>query len=192
MKSILLVLFAYIVGSIPTGVIVSHWLGSVDPRSTGSGNIGATNVLRTAGKKAGIVTLAGDVAKGAIPVMLSLKLLGSPISVSITAIAVFFGHLYPVFLGFRGGKGVATAAGVFLVISPVALLIALMIFSGVVAWKRYVSLGSITSALSMPLLLLLIKAQPPYVLTSILIALLVLYRHRGNIVRIMEGSENRL
>ncbi len=192
MKSTLLILFAYIVGPIPTGVIVSYWLGSVDPRNTGSGNIGATNVLRTAGKKAGIVTLAGDVAKGAIPVILSLKLLHSPISVSITAIAVFLGHLYPVFLGFRGGKGVATAAGVFLVISPMALLIALMIFSGVVAWRRYVSLGSITSALSMPLLLLLFESRTAYVLASILIAVFVLYRHRGNIVRIMEGSENRL
>lgn len=192
MKAILLIPFAYLIGSIPTGVIVSKIIGGRDPRLVGSGNIGATNVLRSGGKKAGIITLLGDIAKGAFPVFLALQVSGSYTVIGTIAFSAFLGHLYPIFLGFRGGKGVATAAGIFLVISPLAFFLASLVFTVIVIKTRYVSLGSLGSGLSMPLLISLFTDSKAYILLSLLITVFILYKHKDNIKRIIEGRENRI
>jgi len=187
-----LVIFGYLAGSIPTGLLLSKAFSDVDPRTQGSRNIGATNVLRTAGKTLGILTLAGDCLKGLIPVLLALWLMQSDVWVGIVALSAFAGHLFPVFLRFKGGKGVATALGVYLGIAPLAVLIDAGVFFGVV-WKwRFVSLGSLTAAAVMPLLIAILTQSKPLVIASLIIAGLVWYRHGQNIRRLLAGSENRL
>lgn len=187
-----LVIFGYLAGSIPTGLLLSKAFSDVDPRTQGSRNIGATNVLRTVGKTLGILTLAGDCLKGLIPVLLALWLMQSDVWVGIVALSAFAGHLFPVFLRFKGGKGVATALGVYLGIAPFAVLIDAGVFFGVV-WKwRFVSLGSLTAAAVMPLLIAMLTQSKPLVIASLIIAGLVWYRHGQNIRRLLAGSENRL
>jgi glycerol-3-phosphate acyltransferase PlsY len=187
-----LVIFGYLAGSIPTGLLLSKAFSDVDPRTQGSRNIGATNVLRTVGKTLGILTLAGDCLKGLIPVLLALWLMQSDVWVGIVALSAFAGHLFPVFLRFKGGKGVATALGVYLGIAPFAVLIDAGVFFGVV-WKwRFVSLGSLTAAAVMPLLIAMLTQSKPLVISSLIIAGLVWYRHGQNIRRLLAGSENRL
>ena len=187
-----LIIFGYLAGSIPTGLLLSKAFSDVDPRTQGSRNIGATNVLRTAGKTLGVLTLAGDCLKGLIPVLLALWLMQSDVWVGIVALSAFVGHLFPVFLRFKGGKGVATALGVYLGIAPLAVLIDAGIFFGVV-WKwRFVSLGSLTAAGVMPLLIAILTQSKPLVIASLIIAGLVWYRHGQNIRRLLAGSENRL
>jgi glycerol-3-phosphate acyltransferase PlsY len=187
-----LIIFGYLAGSIPTGLLLSKAFSDVDPRTQGSRNIGATNVLRTAGKTLGVLTLAGDCLKGLLPVLLALWLMQSDVWVGIVALSAFVGHLFPVFLRFKGGKGVATALGVYLGIAPLAVLIDAGVFFGVV-WKwRFVSLGSLTAAGVMPLLIAILTQSKPLVIASLIIAGLVWYRHGQNIRRLLAGSENRL
>lgn len=183
---------AYLVGSIPTGLLLAKYVAGVDIRATGSGNIGATNVSRTLGWKIGVMTLLGDCLKGVIPVVAAQKL-GFPEGwVATIGFMAFAGHVYTVFLGFKGGKGVATALGVFLALSPLSVACAVAIFAAIV-WKwRYVSLGSISAAAFMPLLIAFIDSRGLIFMMSIAIATVVIWKHRENIRRLMNGTENRL
>jgi len=185
----MLVAAAYLLGSIPTGLLLGKAFG-VDIRTTGSGNIGATNVYRTLGKRVGIMTLAGDCLKGLIPV-LAVKFLGfSDGWVALTGLAAFLGHVYTIFLGFKGGKGVATALGVFLGLSPIAVPFALVIFL-LVLWKwRYVSLASVTAAAAMPVLVALVEHKAFFTVVATILAAIVIYKHRENIERLKAGTES--
>ena len=187
-----LVILGYLAGSIPTGLLLTKAFSEVDPRKEGSRNIGATNILRTAGKTLGVLTLAGDCLKGLIPVLLAVWIMNSDIWVGLTALSAFAGHLFPVFLKFKGGKGVATALGIYLGIAPLAVLIDAVIFFGVVLKWRYISLGSLTAAAVMPVLITILTGSKFYLVASLIIAGLIYYRHHGNIQRLLAGSENRL
>jgi len=196
---IFIALLGYLLGSIPTGLLLSRLFSKVDPRTAGSKNIGATNVFRTAGKALGVFTLLGDLTKGAIPILIAIWWpvhdqwgLSKHFWISITALAPFLGHIFPIFLGFKGGKGVATALGVYLVISPIAVALEFVLFS-VLVWKwRFISLGSITCALTIPLLIAFFRTDSPfYFILSVIIAALILYRHQSNIARLLQGTENK-
>lgn len=191
-KFVLFLLASYLIGAIPTGVILTRLIGGGDVRQAGSGNIGATNVYRTFGRRLGVLTLIGDCLKGLVPVLCAAALLHLPdLQLGTVALAVFLGHCYPVYLGFKGGKGVATALGVFLVLSPVAVLAAFGVFA-LVLWKwRYVSLASISAACAIPFLGLLTERSLPLFVATLLIAAVVVLRHRANIQRLREGTESR-
>lgn len=189
---ILLISAAYLLGSVPTGIVIVRLFGGVDPRQSGSRNIGATNVGRTSGKLPGILTLAGDLFKGALPVFIAFRLAPTPLIVSLTGLAAFLGHLFPVYLGFKGGKGVATACGVMLIISPIATLLSAAVFIVTVLIKRYVSLGSILAAASLPVFLSFLTKGKPFVLLGAAISALVIIKHHGNIKRLAEGRENKI
>jgi len=186
---------AYFFGSIPFGLLLAKLFGGPDVRKAGSGNIGATNVVRVAGPLAGILTLLLDAAKGSAAVVLAARLTNeSAVWMMMAGFLALIGHCFPVWLRFKGGKGVATAAGVFLALCPLAMLGALSLFILVVAFWRYVSLGSIAGAAAIPLLMYLLWAPrhaPPHVVTfgSLAIALLVVYKHDANIQRLVEGEE---
>lgn len=188
--SIALVTFAYVLGSVPFGLVTARLFGGPDPRSLGSGNIGATNVMRTSGKPAGLLTLVSDVGKGALPTLLALYLIKDPAWVSVVGLAAFLGHLFPVFLKFRGGKGVATACGVFSVISPLAVFLAASVFLVALVSTKYVSASSISAAVSLPLFLFFLSEGGDYVPLGIAVALLVVLKHRENIRRLREGTES--
>ena len=163
------------------------------PRAVrGSGNIGATNVYRVLGKGLSTLTLVGDVLKGVIPVILACTLVGDEIWIAMVAFVTFLGHLFPVFLRFRGGKGVATALGVFLVITPLVVPFSIIIFVLVVMKWRYVSLGSLTASALMPIFLCVLGYPIAYVNLSLAMGCLIFYRHRGNIKRLREGSEKKI
>ncbi len=183
---------AYLLGSIPTGIIMSRVFGGTDPRKVGSGNIGATNVGRSAGRLAGILTLVGDALKGGVPAYLAAQYELGPLVVSLVGGAAFAGHLFPVFLGFKGGKGVATALGVMLAIAPFAALLSAVVFVALVAIKRYVSLGSIVAAAFLPVFLSLIPDGKGYVPLAVFISALVVMKHKENIKRLIDGTENRV
>lgn len=187
---IIIIIAAYLLGSIPTGLLLAKCAG-VDIRKSGSGNIGATNAYRTLGRTVGILTLVGDCLKGVIPVLAARYLGMGDAMIAAVGLAAFLGHVYTIFLGFKGGKGVATALGVFLAISPGAVGLAALWFV-LVVWKwRYISLGSIIAALSIPGFVAVIDKRPPMILMSVVIALLVVWKHRENINRLREGTESR-
>lgn len=188
----LLILASYLIGAIPTGVLLTRLAGIGDVRQSGSGNIGATNVYRVAGRRLGILTLVGDALKGVLPVLVAAGVLHLPeVQTAMIATAAFLGHCYPVYLGFKGGKGVATALGIYLVLSPLAVLAALLIFTAIL-WKwRYVSLASIVAAVATPGLVLLIERSLPLFLATLFISAMVVLRHRVNIGRLLDGTENR-
>ena len=191
----LIALAAYFCGSIPFGLLLGKLFGATDVRKTGSGNIGATNVARSVGLPAGILTLLLDAAKGAIPVWLARYYFPEHAGFQIFAgLAALFGHCFPVWLKFKGGKGVATAAGVFLVLCLPAALGALLVFALAAGFWRYVSLASISAAAAMPLLIYLLWAPhfaPPISVTvgSLAAALLIVYKHDANLQRLVEGTE---
>jgi len=189
---ILIMIAIYLIAAIPTGVVLSRLMGGEDVRQKGSGNIGATNVYRVAGKLAGVLTLVGDTLKGFLP-LLAFKtwLEPTPTQLGIASAIAILGHCYPVYLKFKGGKGVATALGIFLVISPKAVFFALIVFILTVAITRYISLGSVLAALSAPLVILLLNHQQPVFLATLFIAALVIWRHNSNIRRLLDGTENR-
>jgi glycerol-3-phosphate acyltransferase PlsY len=187
----ILLLCSYCIGSIPSGLLLAKAFGGVDIRTKGSGNIGATNVYRTLGRKIGILTLVGDCLKGLLPV-LAAKALHLPDEwVALIGLAAFLGHIFPLFLRFKGGKGVATALGVFLATSPLAILGALGIFVIVLMSWRYVSLASITAAAFMPLFTTLIYRNPIFVAMSIVISVIVILKHHENIKRLRNGTESK-
>jgi glycerol-3-phosphate acyltransferase PlsY len=169
-----------------------HRSSGKDIRTMGSGNIGATNVYRAAGKKAGIVVLILDAAKGFLAVWLAALITQNhPIAVPLAALAVLLGHSYPVFLHFKGGKAVACSIGAFLYLAPLALSVIVLVFIAVVALSRYVSLGSIVAAAAFPLLAWRLDHSPrPVLVVSVLAALLIVYRHKPNILRLVNGEES--
>lgn len=214
----LVVFLAYLIGSIPVGYLIVRMRGGGDVRQTGSGGTGATNVSRRAGKAAGVLTLILDALKGAIAVFVARVLVNDDARVLVNgdaralvngeastwiiaaaAIAVVVGHIFPVWLKFRGGKGVATAAGVFFMLAPFALLCAALVFVGVVALTRYVSLASLAAITLAPFFLWLQKflIQPavdikPLLTAAVAAALLIIFAHRGNIDRLVRGTESKL
>jgi acyl phosphate:glycerol-3-phosphate acyltransferase len=193
----LIPLAAYLLGSIPFGLLLTKLFGGGDVRKAGSGNIGATNVTRVVGPLAGILTLAFDTAKGAAAVWLAGRFTNESATwMMIAGFVVLLGHCFPVWLKFKGGKGVATALGVFLALCPLAAVSALLLFVICVAYWRYVSLGSVAAAAAMPLLIYFLWAPhhaPPIIIDvgTLAIALLVIYKHDGNLQRLVEGTEPR-
>jgi glycerol-3-phosphate acyltransferase PlsY len=185
-------LFGYLLGSVPTGVLLTKFFSKVDPRKVGSKNIGATNIFRTAGKALGILTLVGDVLKGMIPIGIAIQLGVSDLWIAIAGLSAFLGHIFPIFLGFKGGKGVATALGVYVMISPIAVLIEFLLFAGMVWRWRYISLGSISCAMTIPILIAFFRSESQaYFMLSFIIAALILYRHQSNISRLLQGTESK-
>jgi glycerol-3-phosphate acyltransferase PlsY len=188
---------AYLLGSIPFGLLLSRLFGGGDVRTLGSGNIGATNVARVAGPLPGILTLLLDAGKGAAAVWLAARFSNESATwMMIAVLAVLLGHCFPIWLRFRGGKGVATAAGAFLVLCPPALLGSLILFLLVAFFWRYISLASISAAASMPLLIYLLWAPhhaPPLVVTFGALAAtgIIVYKHDANIQRLVQGEEPR-
>ena len=185
-----LILFGYLLGSIPTGYILG-FLAGVDVRKAGSGNVGATNVARVVGKRQGLLTLVADAAKGFNPVFVSAQFGLSATAIAFVGVAAFLGHLFPVFLKFQGGKGVATALGVFLGLAPLATLILILIFTVVILSSRLVSLSSMTAAVLAPVALWFFAYPPILVAMSVFLAFMIILRHRGNIQRLRDGTEPR-
>ncbi len=190
----LLFVIAYLIGAIPTGVILSSLFGQGDLQRQGSRNIGATNVSRVMGKKWGILTLLGDVLKGMIAVWIGQWGLsgfsssgGYPLA--MIAFGAFLGHCFPVYLGFKGGKGVATALGIFLIFSPLVVLLAIPIFLVTTYFGKFVSLGSMVSAVSFPVFLWWLHYPTETVVLSLFIALGIILKHHENIKRIIRGEE---
>jgi glycerol-3-phosphate acyltransferase PlsY len=197
MTALIVLLFAYLAGSIPFGLLVVLLFTGKDIRRGGSGNIGATNARRAAGNLAGALTLAGDMAKGAVPVAVVLthdglaSLFGGGFP-ALVALAAFLGHLYPVYLKFRGGKGVATAAGGLALLAPGVVFSAFVVFVTVAAWGRRVSQGSLAAALSLPVGALIAGLPRLTTVVMTLICLMIWLRHRQNIRRLMNGTEPRI
>jgi glycerol-3-phosphate acyltransferase PlsY len=180
----------YLIGSVPFGLVLTRWAGLGDIRRIGSGNIGATNVLRTGRKGLALATLLFDLLKGAIPTFVAYRLLG-PEGAVLAGAGAILGHCFPVWLGFKGGKGVATAAGVILGFTPAVLGILLLGFIAVVALTRYVSLGSVLAAAFAPLVAWLLGDHQAAAL-YVLVGLLVILKHHANIRRLVAGQENKL
>lgn len=206
---ILLLAGAYLIGSIPFSYLVARLMGGKDVRRSGSGNVGATNVMRTAGKLPGIIALLGDIAKGYAAAALAQWAVGHPewpykyavdggllhapsFWIGAASIIAVLAHMYPAWLRFHGGKGVATAAGVFLALEPRALAAAVIVFIIVLLVSRYVSLASMTAAASIPIWIRFI-AQPPKWITiaAVVIAIAVIVKHHTNIARLAEGTERK-
>ncbi len=189
---------AYLLGSIPWGLIFTRWFTAQDIRKKGSGNIGATNVRRTAGSLPALLTLTGDILKGAVPVYIAgfirfPETLPQATIPAMVALVAFLGHLYPIFLGFRdGGKGVATAAGCFIVLCPQAVLIALLVFLITALFSNHVSAGSLAAMLILPLAVWIGSASPMIVILAAVISVWVIERHRDNIKRLRHGTEARI
>ncbi len=189
---ILTLIISYLIGAIPCGVVLTKLTGAGDVRNSGSGNIGATNVYRTAGRKLGVMTLIGDIVKGILPVVYAIHVAEMTTGqTAMVACATFLGHLYPVYLGFKGGKGVATALGIYLVLSPLSVLVAGAVFVGLVWIWRFVSFGSISAAALVPLLTYLFEKSLPLLYASLFISFMVIWRHRENIGRLINGTENK-
>jgi len=196
---IFIALFGYLLGSVPFGVVFTKLFSQVDPRKIGSKNIGATNIFRTAGKTLGILTLVGDVLKGVVPIAIAMRWgltdqwgLSPHVWIAVVGLSPFLGHVFPIFLGFKGGKGVATALGIYLPISPISVLIECFIFLGIVRRWRFVSLGSIACATTIPILIAFFRSDSQaYFVLSVIIAALILFRHQSNISRLLQGAENK-
>ena len=182
----------YLIAAVPTGVVLTRLMGLEDVRSRGSGNIGATNVYRVAGKLPGILTLLGDILKGYLPLLaVKLWLDPTPLQLGLAGVVAIVGHCYPVYLRFKGGKGVATALGIFLVLDPLALLGGCAVFLAAVALTRFISLGSVLAAVAVPLLTLPLARPLPTILCACAIGALIVWRHRDNLRRLLAGTENR-
>jgi glycerol-3-phosphate acyltransferase PlsY len=186
-----LVVLAYLCGSIPTGVLLSRRRG-VDPRDIGSGNVGATNVARAAGPTAGLLTLAGDVLKGLGPVLVAGWLGVSNTAIALVGLAALVGHVYSCFLGFEGGKGVATALGVLLGLAPACAVLLVVVFVLTIARRRYVSLASLLAAALTAPFLLVLGYPVATVLAGLVMSALVAFRHRDNVRRLRFGTEPRI
>jgi len=185
-------LAAYVIGSIPVGYVVARLRSGVDIRRAGSGNIGATNVLRTLGKGAAIATLLGDIAKGFVAVSLARSADAAPGWAAAGAVLAIVGNCWPVFLKFRGGKGVATGFGAFLALAPWATGPAALVWVLVVATFRYVSLGSVMACLCLPIGVAVLGYPWAYTVAAVATAIIIIYRHRENLARLLSGSESRL
>ncbi|HEM7807238.1 glycerol-3-phosphate 1-O-acyltransferase PlsY [Burkholderia multivorans] len=194
MQILLAALIAYLIGSVSFAVIVSAAMGLADPRSYGSKNPGATNVLRSGNKKAAILTLIGDAFKGWIAVWLARRYGLPDVAIAWVAIAVFIGHLYPVFFRFQGGKGVATAAGVLLAVHPVLGLATALTWLIIAFFFRYSSLAALVAAVFAPLfdVFLFGTSHNPIAWAVLAMSVLLVWRHRGNIAKLLAGEESRI
>jgi len=183
---------AYLIGAIPFGLLLVKWKTGDDIRASGSGNIGATNVVRTSGWSIGAATLALDIAKGYLAVWLAGRLTAdSALWMPAAAVAVMAGHAFPVFLGGKGGKAVASFTGAYLCLTPIPLLATGVVFLAMVVWTRYISLGSIVGAAVFPLAVWLISHPPmPVTVAAVVSGALIIYRHRDNIERLRAGGEH--
>jgi glycerol-3-phosphate acyltransferase PlsY len=189
----LAIVAAYVVGAVPIGFLIARAFGIGDIRRHGSGTIGATNVLRTAGRTPAILTLLGDVAKGYVAVVVAARLGGdAPAVAAAGAVAAVVGNCWSVFLGFRGGKGVATGLGAFAVLEPLAALLALPVFGLTVAASQIASLGSVVGAASLAALTLVFRGKDAVAISAVLTAAMIVARHRSNLERIRAGTERRL
>jgi len=188
----LLIVLGYVLGSIPFAFIVARRWGHVDLRRSGSGNIGAANVFRTSGILIGLSALALDVAKGAIAVVLAQRLRAGSAGLTAAGIAAVIGHIYPIWLGFRGGKGVATACGAFAILTPLATAIASGVFVATVWWTRYVSIGSVVATVLLGPIAYFVEAPAAVVIGAILTAAIIVERHRPNLTRVFAGIERRI
>jgi glycerol-3-phosphate acyltransferase PlsY len=193
MLGLLAIVIAYLLGGIPFGFLLVKFTKGADVRESGSGNIGATNVLRTTGRAAGVATLLLDIAKGYVAVWLAAELTGdAPEWTSLAALAVMAGHAYPVFLKFKGGKAVATFIGAFAYLTPLPLAAVLLLFIAVVAVTRYISAGSILAAAAFPFGVWMILHPPVQVTAAAFIAgAFIVYRHQSNWARLRAGTESR-
>ena len=189
-ETLLLWTLCYLLGCIPFGILFAR-KNKINLREHGSGNIGATNVSRVLGKKAGLMTLAGDVSKGVAAVVLASTLLGHPWKIAIAGLMVFIGHVYPVFLRFKGGKGVATGLGVFLFLMPFATFTVMGVFVVTLWASGYVSLSSVLASLFLPLFGVYYQYPPEFMAVSVVVALIVLHRHHENMQRVLDGNESR-
>jgi glycerol-3-phosphate acyltransferase PlsY len=192
----LAVVASYLVGSLSFAVLISRWMGLADPRSYGSGNPGATNVLRSGNKAAALLTLAFDALKGYVPVLAALLLqerlnLG-PFTIALVGLAAFLGHLWPVFFRFQGGKGVATAAGVLMALNPVLGAATLASWLLIAVFFRYSSLASLVAAVFAPFFQLLIWGMKPAMLCIVPMSLLLVWRHGANIRKLLAGTESKI
>ncbi len=187
-----LLVAAYLLGSLASAIIVCKLMGMGDPRLDGSGNPGATNVLRLHGKKAGILALLGDLLKGVIPVLLARYIGASDTVIALSGLAAFIGHLFPVFFGFKGGKGVATLLGVLIALHWLLGLMFALTWITVAKLSRYSSLAGITSAIVTPVFAYLLLPNLAYTLCTAIMSALLLWRHRTNISKLLAGTESQI
>jgi glycerol-3-phosphate acyltransferase PlsY len=192
MEAVVPIIVGYGLGSLPLGYLVANWIKGIDLRRVGSGNVGAANVYRTAGLAIALLVVGVDIAKGASSVALVSRVTTGPVGPVAAGVAAVIGHVYPVWLRFQGGKGVATACGVFWMLAPLATAIAAGVFVGVVWVTRYVSLGSVIATAVLPPLAWITREPLPVIAGGIAAALLIIQRHRANIARLQDGTERRL
>ena len=188
--ALVLVILGYLAGCVPSGLLLGRRVG-IDVRRHGSGNIGATNVARSAGALLGLATLVADAAKGALPVLVARALDGRPAVATAAGVAAFVGHVFPVTLRFAGGKGVATAVGVLLVIAPLALLCSLIVFALTFLLTRYVSLGSVLAAIAVPVAIAALGYPRSTLAAASVMSAIIVVRHRENLARLRAGTEPR-
>jgi glycerol-3-phosphate acyltransferase PlsY len=186
-----MLVFAYLVGAIPFGVVVGKLFYGVDVRRHGSGNVGTTNVFRVLGKRAGVVVLVCDMLKGFIPAFIAAQFF-NPWAAIFIAAAPVVGHMFSIFLKGRGGKGVATGAGVVLALVPLAFLIILVVWLTLVVTTRYVSVASLAASFLVPVLVIAFGHPLPYEIAAVLVSIIVWWAHRGNISRLVHGTESRV
>jgi glycerol-3-phosphate acyltransferase PlsY len=191
MEAILAVALGYLAGSVPFAFLLARRRG-VDLRRTGSGNVGAANVLRTSGVPNAVVAMCLDTAKGALAVLVAQRLTGGPATPVAAGLASVIGHIYPVWLGFRGGKGVATAAGAFVVLAPIAVAIAGAVFAVAIWVTRYISVGSMTAAVTLAVTAAAADVSPAVAVGAAVAAVIIVHRHRGNLARLLAGTERRV
>jgi glycerol-3-phosphate acyltransferase PlsY len=187
-----LILTAYLIGSIPFALLLARRWGAIDLRRVGSGNLGAANVMRASGITAGILVAILDITKGAASVMLAARFSGNAAAPAAAGLAAIVGHIYPIWLKFRGGKGVATACGVFSVLTPLALPPALAIFLITVTLTKYISLASLLATIALPPLAYVLGSEAAAVIAACLAATIIVFRHRSNVSRLRTGTERRL
>ena len=188
----LMTVLGYLLGAIPFGIVVSKAMGLPDPRTVGSKNVGFTNVLRVSGKKAGVLTLLGDMGKGWLLGWVAMQLLTVESFIMIVAFAPILGHLFSPFLGFKGGKGVATAMGVVLGLSPSIGLLMLLIWLGAVAIWRYSSGGALAAFGCLPVVAIVNEQRQEFFIFSLLVSTLIWFKHKDNIIRLWKGTENKM
>ncbi len=188
---VVLMIVAYILGSIPNALWIGEVFKGIDVREHGSKNTGSTNAARVLGAKLGILTLILDISKGVIPTLIATMLLDSSISVILVGICAILGHSFSIFMKFKGGKAVATTVGVFIVLVPGAILLAAVIFFLVFGITRYVSLSSMIGAISLPIWIVLFYKNIPLTIFGMIIAILIIVRHKSNIQRLLNGTESK-
>ena len=187
---LLLIIVGYLLGSIPSGLIIGKLMSGIDIREHGSGNLGGTNAFRVLGLKGGLIVTSADIVKGIIPAYIGLVLLGEWGAI-IAGIASLLGHAFPLFAGFKGGKSVATAVGVFLVLMPYTIVVAAIVFFTTLFTTRYVSLASMLGAVALAIASIALGQSVLMIITSILVVIFLVYRHRENIKRILNGTESK-